>query len=92
MLDAPALASYRHRLELLEAELDAADRAGDPTRAVRAQSERDALVAELQRASGLGRRVRATTNESERARVNVTRTLRATVDRIAAGAPGRRSP
>jgi len=87
VLDAAAVASYRHRLGALEAELDDADAAGDAGRSARAEAERDWLRGELRTATGLGRRVRRTTAESERARVNVTRALRAALDRIAVAAP-----
>jgi tetratricopeptide (TPR) repeat protein len=85
--DSPARDAYRRRLAELKADLDAADRAGDREVADAAEAERDALLAELRRASGLGGRPRETSAEAERARVNVTRTLRATIDRIAAKAP-----
>jgi tetratricopeptide (TPR) repeat protein len=87
VLDDAARREYRTRLSELDAELDRADRAGDPARAERAEMERQALVAELGRASGLGGRTRPLPQEDERARVNVTRTLRATLDRIAERAP-----
>jgi small-conductance mechanosensitive channel len=83
-----AQAAYRRRLAELDAELEAADRAGDDQRAARADAERQALLGELRRASGLGGRARTTSPEAERARVNVTRTLRATIDKIALAAPG----
>jgi hypothetical protein len=44
-------------------------------------------VAELRRATGLGGRDRRLPAEAERARVNVTRTLRATMARISLAAP-----
>ena len=87
-LDMAAQAAYRRRLAELDAELEAADRAGDDQRAARADAERQALLGELRRASGLGGRARTTSPEAERARVNVTRTLRATIDKIALAAPG----
>lgn len=87
LLDDAAAASYRDRLGELAAELDAADAAGDAERASRADAERQWLLAELGRASGLGGRPRRTTGEAERARVNVTRTLRTAVSRISAAAP-----
>jgi len=86
-LDAAARDAYRRRLAELKTELDAADRAADRERADAAEAERDAFLAERRRASGLGGRPRETSAEAERARVNVTRTLRATIDRIAANAP-----
>lgn len=87
VLDSAASASYKRRLGELAEELDAADAAGDAARASRAEAERQWLLDELQRATGLGRRLRRTTAESERARVNVTRTLHAALDRISAAAP-----
>jgi tetratricopeptide (TPR) repeat protein len=86
-LDNRALASYRRRLEVLTAELDGADAAGDAERAKRADAERQAVLAELRRATGLGGRARRTSAESERARINVTRTLQAVLRRIDAEAP-----
>ena len=86
-LDAAARDAYRARLAALDTQLDTADRAGDPQLAEAARAERDAVLDELRRATGLGGRPRTMTMEAERARVNVTRTLRAAIDRIAADAP-----
>jgi tetratricopeptide (TPR) repeat protein len=88
VLDAAAKDAYRRRLDALTAELDAADRAGDGAAAAGLEAERQALVGELSRAAGLAGRSRHTTGEAERARVNVTRTLRAAIERIAPAAPG----
>jgi hypothetical protein len=87
VLDDAARRAYRSRLVALDAELDRADRAGDPDRADRAATERQAVVDELRRTTGLGGRPRVTSPEAERARINVTRTLRATLDQIAERAP-----
>jgi tetratricopeptide (TPR) repeat protein len=87
VLDETARRAYRRRLTELGAELDRADRAGDSARARRAEAERQALLDELRRASGLAGRPRGTSQEAERARVNVTRTLRLTLARIAERAP-----
>jgi tetratricopeptide (TPR) repeat protein len=87
LLDAEAIAAYRRRIAELDAELAAAGRAGDASRAERAEQERAALVAEVRRGTGLGGRMRRTSTEAERARVNVTRTLRAALARIAHQAP-----
>jgi tetratricopeptide (TPR) repeat protein len=87
LLDAEAITTYRQRIAELDAELAAAGRAGDAARAERAEHERAALVAEVRRATGLGGRMRRTSTEAERARVNVTRTLRAALTRITAQAP-----
>jgi len=87
VLDAAARAAYRRRLELLQGELDAADAAGDVLRGQRAATERDEVLRELRRATGLGGRPRDVSGNDERARVNVTRTLRASIDGITAAAP-----
>jgi tetratricopeptide (TPR) repeat protein len=87
VLDGAALANYRRRIDELKAELEAAERAGDTPRAERVEAEQKALLEELRKARSLGGRVRDSSPEAERARVNVTRTLRATIDRIAAAAP-----
>jgi hypothetical protein len=86
-LDATARGAYRARLDALTAELDAADRLGDRAAAERAEADRQALLKELRRAVGLGGRGRLAAPEAERARVNVTRTLRAAIERVAADAP-----
>ena len=87
VLDAAARDAYRRRLGALDADLDAADRAGDDAAATRIEAERQALVDQLSRAAGLAGRDRLVSPEAERARVNVTRTLRATIERIAPAAP-----
>jgi hypothetical protein len=87
VLDETARVAYQQRLRYLEDELDAADRAGDADRAARAQAERDAVVAELRRATGLSGRRRSHSNEAERARVNATRALWATVSQVESAAP-----
>jgi hypothetical protein len=87
LLDATGRETYRHRIRELDSELAAADRAGDSIAADRAHKERQALVGELRRATGLAGRPRRATTETERARVNVTRTIRAAIDRIMLAAP-----
>ena len=87
VLDPAALEAYRTRLKVLAGELDTADRIGDSERSTALEAERQILVSEPSRASGLGGRVRRTSPEAERARVNVTRTLRATVEHLSLTAP-----
>ena len=86
-LDDAARDAYRDRIRGLDSALAAADRAGDSVRAERIHDERQALVTELRRATGLAGRPRRMSAEAERARVNVTRTLRAAIARIARAAP-----
>jgi hypothetical protein len=87
VVDEVALRAYRKRLADLDADTEAADRAGDQARSVAVQAERTALLGELRRATGLSGRPRRVGREAERARVNVTRALRATIGRVAVTAP-----
>jgi hypothetical protein len=83
LLDATAKAAYQARLAELGAELEEAEAGNDPARATRARAERDFLVAELARAVGLGGRDRRAASHAERARVNVTRAIRAALANLA---------
>lgn len=87
MLDDIARAAYRARLRAIAAELDAADQAGNSERSRALVAEQGHLLAELQRATGLGGRARRSSDEVERARVNVTRNLRRVIGQIAEVAP-----
>lgn len=87
VLDDAGRAAYRRRLSELDVELDAADRVGDSAHAEHLEAERTAIVAEVRHASGLGGRPRAISNDAERARINVTRTLRTAIERIGEAAP-----
>jgi tetratricopeptide (TPR) repeat protein len=82
ILDARAGAAYRRRLAELEEELEEARRFADPERAAALESERDALVRELAAAFGLHGRPRRTGSPAERARVSVTRAIRAAIARV----------
>jgi non-specific serine/threonine protein kinase len=75
-LDREALRQYRQRLADLDDDLAEAERYHDEGRAARLATERDALIAELARATGLGGRTRRAGSSVERARLNVTRTIR----------------
>ncbi|HWC15342.1 MAG TPA: AAA family ATPase [Actinomycetota bacterium] len=87
ILDGAAKSQYRRRLEDLEAELNEAREFNDPERAARAQAEIDAIVAELNAALGLGGRDRAVAAPAERARINVTKAVKAVLARIATHDP-----
>jgi hypothetical protein len=84
VLDERALAAYRRRLSELDEDIADARAANDPVRAERSEAERDALVAELGRATGLGGRVRRAGSASERARAAVTKAVRRAVRDISA--------
>jgi tetratricopeptide (TPR) repeat protein len=81
-LDERAKAAYRQRLLDLEDELDEAVAWSDSLRASKLQEERDFLAGELSAAMGLGGRDRKPGSPSERARVNITRAVRAAVARV----------
>ncbi len=83
VLDARAKAEYRQRLHDLAEGLDEANRFNDPERAARASAEIDALTDQLTAAVGLGGRDRRAASATERARLNVTRAMRAALRRIA---------
>jgi hypothetical protein len=82
VLDELAKANYRNRLRELDDDITEASAWSDPERAARAEIEKEFLVRELAGAVGLGGRDRKSSSDAERARVNVTRALRATIDRI----------
>jgi tetratricopeptide (TPR) repeat protein len=83
VLDEAAKAAYRRRLGELAAELEEAERWADPERAARARAEMDALTDQLAGAVGLGGRDRGLPSDAERARVSVTKAIRAAIRRIA---------
>ena len=86
-LDAQAKTAYRNRLTELEAELEEARSFNDPERAASLTEEMAALHKELSAAVGLGNRDRELASPSERARVNVTRSIRGSMARIEASSP-----
>ena len=86
-LDARAKREYRRRINELQDDIDQADADHDPERAALARLELDALVQELRRAVGLDGRDRPTGSGAERARVNVTRSLKRAVAAIAEQVP-----
>lgn len=86
-LDATAKRQYRARITELRADIDEAEANHDTDRATIAQLELDALLRELSAAVGLGGRDRPTGSGAEKARVNVTRSIRRAIAAIAAEAP-----
>ncbi|HEV8228880.1 MAG TPA: response regulator [Candidatus Limnocylindria bacterium] len=87
VLDAEAKQEYRTRLEQLEAELREAEEWNDAERAAQAREEREMLAHELAAAVGLGGRDRRAASDAERARISVTRTIKAALERIAEHGP-----
>ncbi len=86
-LDNQAKRAYRARIADLREEIDEADAMNDPDRASRARWELDALLEELSRAVGLLGRDRPQGSTDERARVNVTRSIKRAIAAVAAVAP-----
>lgn len=86
-LDGTARTQYRRRIEELRAEIDDALDAGRVDAAEALQDEHDALVRELSRAFGLGGRERGAGSAAERARLNVTRSLRTAINRVTDALP-----
>jgi catechol 2,3-dioxygenase-like lactoylglutathione lyase family enzyme len=87
LLDATAKAAYRARLAELRAELEEAEGCNDPARAAKARQEMEFLEGELTRAVGLGGRDRRAASHAERARLNVTRAIRAAIANLARDNP-----
>jgi len=87
ILDLQARAAYKGRLKGLREEIEEAERFHDLERAAHARQEMEFLVAELARAAGLGGRGRRAGSAAERARVSVTRAIRAALQRITAVNP-----
>src|SRR5262249_35422789 len=75
------------RIEELESEIAEAEEFHDPVRAERAAAELDVVLGELRRAVGLGGRDRPVGAGAERARVNVTRSLKRAISAVAQAGP-----
>jgi hypothetical protein len=83
LLDSRARQDYGERLRDLRGELEELERLGDLGRAERVRGEMEFLAGELNRAVGLGGRDRRTASAAERARVAVTKRIKATIREIA---------
>lgn len=87
VLDPQAKTAYRARLEALRAELQEAEEWADEGRMTKAREEIEFIAAELAAAVGLGGRDRKAASIAEKARLNVTRSIRSSIDRIAEHSP-----
>jgi hypothetical protein len=87
VLDREPLRRYRRRLAELDDEIDAAALRDDHERQAERTVEREALIEELKRATGLGGRPRRSGSPAEKARVNVTRTIRHALGELGSSAP-----
>jgi predicted ATPase len=86
-IDREALRHYRARLVELDEELDGAAAQHDVAKYAKRTAERDALVAEIKRATGLGGKPRRAGSPTEKARLNVTRTIRHAINYLSTTAP-----
>jgi tetratricopeptide (TPR) repeat protein len=87
LVDGRARTAYRHRIEALRAEIEDALERGAEEQAEALQGELDQLVAQLAQAFGLGGRSRRASSAPERARLNVTRALRAATAKLREAVP-----
>ncbi len=87
MLDDRARANLRQRIRDLGADLAACEESADLGRTEALRTEREILVGQLARSLGLGGRTRGMASADERARVNVTRTIRSALRDIAVVSP-----
>jgi hypothetical protein len=88
ILDRVGKETFRRRLHELAEDLEQARAWNDPERASRIEAEIEALTIELERALGLGGRDRGMTSPAERARVSVTKAIRAAQRAISNECPG----
>jgi TolB-like protein len=82
VLDEQARRAYRARLREIEAELAEAARANDPGRAEPLEEEKERLLDEMRKATGLGGRDRKMGDSSERARSAVTWRIRHAIKKL----------
>jgi pimeloyl-ACP methyl ester carboxylesterase len=87
VLDRRALASYRARLRELEEGLEEAESRDDVQRHERLDAERQTLLDELRKATGLGGRTRKMADDAERARKAVSGRIRQAIATIRAVHP-----
>ncbi len=82
ILDPQAMRAYRQRITDLDEDIDEAAANNDIERSATAQAERDTLIEELAAATGVGGRSRHFTGADERARVSVTKAIRAAINHL----------
>ncbi|MGB7879350.1 MAG: hypothetical protein WBL31_11350 [Ilumatobacteraceae bacterium] len=87
VLDEQAKAAYRRRLDDIDEDIADAHAHNDIARAELAECDREYLIEELKRATGLGGRDRVALDDAERARVSVTRSIRYSLARLAESSP-----
>ncbi len=86
--DAAARDAYRRRVHELREQIDDALAIADDDRAAALEVELDAVVAELAASFGVGGRERHAASAVEKARLNVTRAIRAAIATVTEALPG----
>ncbi len=86
-LDAQAKAMYKRRLDELRDNLVEAERNSDIGRAARTREEMERITEQLAAAVGLGGRDRRAASDAERARLTVTKGIKAAVEKLRASDP-----
>ena len=87
VLDAEGARRFRTRIRDLEDEVAEAEAWNDQARVSVVREELDAIAAELARSTGLSGRSRSFPSDSERARVSVSRVIKAALTRIGEHSP-----
>ena len=87
LVDSAARTAYRHRIEELRVDIDDAVADGREEAALGLQEELDLLIVQLTQAFGLGGRERVAGSAAEKARLNVTRALRAALANLSDALP-----
>jgi len=82
LVDPESLRRYRLRVEDLRDQLEEAEANNDPERASRAREELEPILDEIARVSRPGGASRTQAGEAERARVNVYRAIRKSIEKI----------
>ncbi|HJY82870.1 MAG TPA: AAA family ATPase [Candidatus Binatia bacterium] len=81
-LDTQAKAAYKRRVDELREELEEVQRFNDPGRAAKIRAELEFLTDELAAAVGVGGRNRQAKSAAERARLSITKTIKAALRHI----------
>jgi AAA ATPase-like protein len=87
MLDPQAKRAYKRRLDELKEQLEDLLERGDQERVEEVESEIDILRREISNAVGIGGRDRRAGSIAERARLNVTRSIKATMQKVSEHQP-----
>jgi len=82
LLDTQAKAAYKRRVDELREELEEVQRINDPGRAAKIRAELEFLTDELAAAVGVGGRNRQARSAAERARLSITKTIKAALRHI----------